>query len=608
MSEPRRSTRARAREEAAPIPETPTPKDRPAKSAKSTLKRKRSSAVATPATPTAEATPHAPQHTLPLRITDGQPLPTLPSPQPLELPAAEWQDIQQSGVLSASLQQSRAVWVSGVNFRTFHEFFTQPKKVPERTDEDKARQQRQKELQKNFPQVGPEAQLVIEPHTFNIRLYGPREVPRTLPKKTPSYGAWPNHSQNTQYTQPHPHQQSHPHPHQYGQPAYQKPQPQPRPPPPKPVAVPQTPTPATSTPAPDPVIHMLAARAGTDPELKAVMKIVAAGQATKEQLEFFQIHIQELTDIVAGQKGAAKSKVEAPPAKVSAAPPQQKPVATPVQAKPAPTHVVAAPPRPVQPAQHPQQQQQHQPQQPQKPYAPPLQQHPYNPTPYTQPPPQYHHPTPQYNTPPPPRTTYRPLVFSFTEGNQDMFYLPSYSILEWLPNGSGAKLSFLITKMKDDIAPPTAIPTPTPTPITPTPTAPLNPPTTPSLPPQQQPPFTPPPRIESFDDQTLIPHISLYQPVTVLLLTDSFDIKNALARAVRPHDVVERYMEEVFQRCRRAGETYLAFRLPREEGVREVEGDGGVGGVLGTVGEGGVMGGGGEKKKAGRPRRSGGAF
>lgn len=72
-------------------------------------------------------------------------------------------------------------------------------------------------------------------------------------------------------------------------------------------------------------------------------------------------------------------------------------------------------------------------------------------------------------------------------------------------------------------------------------------------------------------------------------------------------------MEEVFDKCTRAGETYLAFRLPRErsgvdgkEKEKEVEGTPvGDGGVIG--GRGGSIGGmsmGGEKKKAGRPRKS----
>ena len=96
MSEPRRSTRTRAREEAAPE----TPKETPSKTSavKSSLKRKRASVVAkdsAPATPTAEIAHQAPKLVLPIKIVEGQPLPTLPEPQPLDLPPLEYQDIQQ---------------------------------------------------------------------------------------------------------------------------------------------------------------------------------------------------------------------------------------------------------------------------------------------------------------------------------------------------------------------------------------------------------------------------------------------------------------------------------------------------------------------------------
>ncbi|OSS43199.1 hypothetical protein B5807_12163 [Epicoccum nigrum] len=710
MAEPRRSTRARAREEAAPAtPETTS--EKPAKGPKSTLKRKRTSvAVAVkdpePGTPVAEAAQQQQQPpskpVLPLRITDGQPLPTLPEPQPLELPSTEWQNIQQSGVLSASLQRSRAVWVSGVNFRTFHKKYTMPKKVSERTDADKQAKARQKEIEKNFPQVGTmDAQLVIEPHTFPIKLYAPKEGSRAAPKKMAppqQYGAWPNHGQHGQHSQHPPQYQP------YGQAPYPPkpppPQSQSRPPPPKPIqhASPQTAPGPASIPAPDPVIHMLAARAGTDPELKAVMKIVAAGQAGKEQLEFFQKHINELTEILEKQKKSkaampmpmpvpgpvphipaaspAPSKQQAPssaPLKQQAqspAPPKQAPspapskeqVPTPAAARgqipspapssqpdpspapakqqtPAPTSakqssVPAASPAPAQPKQHPPtptpppprpaMPPQQQPPAPPKVFnsaPPPLQQH-RPPPPQARPPPPNTYQVKNYNQPPyyqqppphyapqqPPRITYRPLTFEFVEGNGDRFYFPSYSFMEWLPNGSGAKFSFLVTKLKpkpEDAAaaaakPPSTPATPAP-PQTPTPAgavasapagapAPTSsttatgqpnntpapfppPPATPATP--STPTYTPPPRIEDFDDRADIPAIALYQPVTVLVLTDEHDVKSALPRAIRPPSEVHKYMEDVFDACDRARETYLAFRLPREgaEGQVAAEGEG----------------------------------
>lgn len=49
--------------------------------------------------------------------------------------------------------------------------------------------------------------------------------------------------------------------------------------------------------APDPVIHMLAVRASTSPELEAVLKTIATGEATPEQLEYYQRQIDELKEI-----------------------------------------------------------------------------------------------------------------------------------------------------------------------------------------------------------------------------------------------------------------------------------------------------------------------
>ena len=96
------------------------------------------------------------------------------------------------------------------------------------------------------------------------------------------------------------------------------------------------------------------------------------------------------------------------------------------------------------------------------------------------------------------------------------------------------------------------------------------------------------------------------------------DILQTLPRAIRPPDVVDKYMNQIFDTCRRAEETFLAFRLPKE-GVVEAEmeekrrvGDGlGTGTGTGTPKVGAldqdvVMGGmGSERKKSGaRARKS----
>lgn len=77
-------------------------------------------------------------------------------------------------------------------------------------------------------------------------------------------------------------------------------------------------------------------------------------------------------------------------------------------------------------------------------------------------------------------------------------------------------------------------------------------------------PYVPQPRIEDFDEKKDIADIEFYQPVTVLLLTENHEIRNSLVRAIRHPDVVEKYMNDVFDKCKRASETYLAFRLPRD--------------------------------------------
>ena len=55
---------------------------------------------------------------------------------------------------------------------------------------------------------------------------------------------------------------------------------------------------ANAGPKPDPVIQMLATRAASNPELKALMKVVASGRASPEQLREFQDHIDELNSII----------------------------------------------------------------------------------------------------------------------------------------------------------------------------------------------------------------------------------------------------------------------------------------------------------------------
>lgn len=127
-------------------------------------------------------------------------------------------------------------------------------------------------------------------------------------------------------------------------------------------------------------------------------------------------------------------------------------------------------------------------------------------------------------------------------------------------------------------------------------------------------PYIAPPRIEDFDEKNDIDDIEFYQPVTVLLLTDNTDIVHSLPRAVRPPDVVTKYMEEVFDKCKRAEETYLAFRLPRDGDAETAEKRARSGDVTpavatpipDTISSGGGLGMSSSmlKRSAGRPRKS----
>ena len=186
--------------------------------------------------------------------------------------------------------------------------------------------------------------------------------------------------------------------------------------------------PAPSAPAPapapagkstDPVIQMLAERAATDPDLKALMRIVANGEATPEELKKFQSHIDELTRIQKARQAAAQASQPPQPPPPSATTPA--PVNGHATARPAPTATTT-------PA--------------------PLARTTPTPTPPTS------RPEPQYQQPqalrskgplPPTKPDISGVVFEFTGGSGDRFLFPKFSILEYLPGGQ-VIASFLIVR------------------------------------------------------------------------------------------------------------------------------------------------------------------
>jgi hypothetical protein len=90
----------------------------------------------------------------------------------------------------------------------------------------------------------------------------------------------------------------------------------------------------------DPVIQMLAERASTDADLKALMRIVANGQATPDQLKRFQSHIDDLTRLQKSKEASAQPSLQAAVSQASqAARPVNPP--PPVQQKSAPSPVPA---------------------------------------------------------------------------------------------------------------------------------------------------------------------------------------------------------------------------------------------------------------------------
>ena len=60
------------------------------------------------------------------------------------------------------------------------------------------------------------------------------------------------------------------------------------------------------------MIQMLATRAATNPELKALMRVVASSEASQEQLLAFQAHIDELNAILANRQKDQQQSSNAP--------------------------------------------------------------------------------------------------------------------------------------------------------------------------------------------------------------------------------------------------------------------------------------------------------
>lgn len=400
--------------------------------------KKRATTPTPPPQPRPPPTPAAPAEddSLPTRLQDGQKLPTLPEPQDLELRDSEYQNISESGVLATSIEQSRRKWaVDGI----FERYWAKPSK--------KRNQDVSNPAKESMARLGI-CSMVIEPHIFEVTLYTVRDpqptsqppLPQQPPPPTTSSHLSPNNpATNGQPQGQHSSTLSHPPlpPFREGFASFDS---QGQPPPIYHPFAPPTPSPAGHSPqvpnlsghsepqaphsksSPDPVIQMLATRAASDHELKALMKVVASGRATQIELREFQTHIDELNAQIKGGRGPSSPSrdysLPKPPSggnSLAAASTgtglQTSNTATPSNASP---------------------------------YPPP--------TPYTKNETSYYS---QYHPPVKPKgpNSYKSdvnaVVFDFG-GTGDRFLFPRFSILEYLPGRTQVIVSFLVIRRGND--------------------------------------------------------------------------------------------------------------------------------------------------------------
>ncbi|GFF28906.1 hypothetical protein IFM51744_00687 [Aspergillus udagawae] len=308
----------------------PSAKRRQSEAAPQSQAQQGSSSRKKVSTPSVAPTPQPPppepeviEKPLPTKIKDGEALPTLSAPQPADLPSKEYQSIAESAVLLASLERSKKKWLSdGILER----YYTKPKKSKREQIEGK------NPPKESMLKVGP-CNIAIGPHLFDAMLYtvkdpnAPPPIQYTPPQRPMVHYGHPNNFQQYHsYPHPPPSQQSrqpahyspahsaspqpghpqgsqHPPPHPARTPSHPPPQNAPRPPytpqsAQRPPASQHAQPPQPSKPSPDPVIQMLATRAASDPDLKALMRVVASSKASQEQLRAFQAHIDELNAII----------------------------------------------------------------------------------------------------------------------------------------------------------------------------------------------------------------------------------------------------------------------------------------------------------------------
>ncbi|KAI9682048.1 MAG: hypothetical protein M1817_000102 [Caeruleum heppii] len=463
---------------------------------------------------------------LPTSVEDGQPLPALDEPQDDVLSVDEYQSYQESGVIAASLQRSKSKWLT-VGF--FERYWTKPTKKKNQTEIKNP-------AKDSMVRLGS-CNLIIQPHVFEVTLFGVRESPSSSMSGSAGHfaqrpiiqygppptvgsplaqgsGNWPPpapHSQSSSPFVPEPtpqpalHHQPQSAPHSsssvsHGGPADSSPS-------------------HASKPSPDPVIQMLATRAAADHHLKSLMRVVASGKATPDQLKTFQGHIDELTAVLQAQTKPVRPLAPSPAPVVASQPPtdgsgshskNQTPI--PINASLAPASRAgsfSATPSP-------------NPYATMKPSGPNLK---HENTTYGQPSPFAQQPLLRAKAPSAAsRSDITAVVFEFAAAPGDRFLFPKYSILEYLPGGIQVIASFIVVQ-----------------------------------------------KGSNSESGAYDPKLDYYQPVTMRLTAANARVLEPLARAVAPPDDVRKYMNEIMDHVTCAEHVYLAMRLPRNDEEEDEE-------------------------------------
>lgn len=429
-----------------------------------------------------------------------------------------------SGVLAASIEQSRQKWLKDGVFDRYWEKPTKKKTTFDAPNPPK----------ETMSKLGV-CSLIIEPHVFEITLYTVKNNPMVYapiqppPLSSPQYNpfataaTYPPYNYNTAPAPPKYQGQQRGISSQTTLPPFREgfaqfgPQ---GPPPinhaplpaPAPVAAPKPPSLSrvrstsqqggsqdhNGEPKQDPVIQVLATRAASDHGLKTLMKVVASGQASETQLKDFQDHIDELNTMLKSQSEPTEpfqdDKRPQPPPRGG-----QEYVSRPVVTTSTPDNPWPQIPS-VAPYSNPQAQ------------VPSIKTEPSSKTqafaaPSASSKSAYTVHKPEMNS----------IVFDFG-GTGDRFSFPRFSILEYLYGGTQVIVSFLVIRRGSTAKP------------------------------------------GKYKDTK-----SYYQPVTMRLSTPHPRILEPLAKIVAPPDEVRRYMDSVFDKMSSAETVFLATRLPRAQ-------------------------------------------